>query len=424
MGRVERRRSWSDEHARSGRSARRSATLTVQARAGAVTAGPSFRKPRGGLCRPLVRHSARRGETPSRGWAAARQVCTTTGERPNCGSWRRSSAGSHSRAHTGGGDVRGRPRSAWGGPSPAGAHVQRADVGGLGCARARTTARSGARRTSGSSSLGAPRLYSRVSTLHKFYAFEPRSAATGRSRRSSDRADRPGPNRARHRDRAARPQARAHIEFDERGRAEPASGVPVRAGPGRGLRRSRTSTATATSTSRRASRSTPPVTRIPRVVEAIRRQAGELHPLQRPSTSTCPSTPQTCDRLAGLAPMAGPTRVYLGNSGAEVVEAGIKLARYATRRPNVVAFLGAFHGRTYGAVSLTASKAKYHAASARCCPASTTRRSARGLDDSPGSTRCCSSGSCRPTSSPRSSSSRSRARAATSSPTPGSCRAA
>ena len=59
--------------------------------------------------------------------------------------------------------------------------------------------------------------------------------------------------------------------------------------------------------------------------------------------------------------MDGRARAYLGNSGAEVVEASIKLARYATHRPYVVAFLGAFHGRTYGAVSLTASKAKYHA---------------------------------------------------------------
>ena len=54
-------------------------------------------------------------------------------------------------------------------------------------------------------------------------------------------------------------------------------------------------------------------------------------------------------------------RAYLGNSGTEVVEASIKLARFATKRPYIVAFLGAFHGRTYGSVSLTASKAKYHA---------------------------------------------------------------
>ena len=59
--------------------------------------------------------------------------------------------------------------------------------------------------------------------------------------------------------------------------------------------------------------------------------------------------------------MSGAKRTFIGNSGAEAVEAGLKLARYHTRRPNVIAFLGAFHGRTMGAVSLTASKAKYHA---------------------------------------------------------------
>jgi 4-aminobutyrate aminotransferase len=53
--------------------------------------------------------------------------------------------------------------------------------------------------------------------------------------------------------------------------------------------------------------------------------------------------------------------VFIGNSGAEAVEAALKLARYHTGRPNLVAFLGAFHGRTMGAVSLSASKAKYHA---------------------------------------------------------------
>src|SRR5436190_1774974 len=49
-----------------------------------------------------------------------------------------------------------------------------------------------------------------------------------------------------------------------------------------------------------------------------------------------------------------------GIAGAEAVEAGIKLAKYHTRRPNLIAFLGGFHGRTMGALSLTASKAKYH----------------------------------------------------------------
>jgi len=65
--------------------------------------------------------------------------------------------------------------------------------------------------------------------------------------------------------------------------------------------------------------------------------------------------------IARIAPLTGPARAFIGNSGAEAVEAGLKLARYHTRRPNLIAFLGAFHGRTMGAVSLTASKAKYHA---------------------------------------------------------------
>jgi len=98
----------------------------------------------------------------------------------------------------------------------------------------------------------------------------------------------------------------------------------------------------------------------PQVVAAIKEQAAELIHFSA-SDFYLPIYAETCERLAGIAPIDGPKRVYLGNSGAEVVEAAIKLARYATHRPYVVAFLGAFHGRTYGAVSLTASKAKYHA---------------------------------------------------------------
>ncbi len=98
----------------------------------------------------------------------------------------------------------------------------------------------------------------------------------------------------------------------------------------------------------------------PQVVAAIKEQAAELIHFSA-SDFYLPIYPQVCQRIAELAPIDGPARTYLGNSGAEVVEASIKLARYATHRPYVVAFLGAFHGRTYGAVSLTASKAKYHA---------------------------------------------------------------
>src|SRR5258708_16528700 len=67
-----------------------------------------------------------------------------------------------------------------------------------------------------------------------------------------------------------------------------------------------------------------------------------------------------CEALAATAPTSGPVRVFLTNSGAEAVEGALKLVRYATGRPNVISFLGAFHGRTYGAVTLTASKARYH----------------------------------------------------------------
>jgi 4-aminobutyrate aminotransferase len=97
----------------------------------------------------------------------------------------------------------------------------------------------------------------------------------------------------------------------------------------------------------------------PLVVAAIKEQAAELIHFSA-ADFYLPIYPEVCRRLAETAPIDGMARAYLGNSGAEVVEAAIKLARHATKRPYVVAFLGAFHGRTYGAVSLTASKAKYH----------------------------------------------------------------
>ncbi len=98
----------------------------------------------------------------------------------------------------------------------------------------------------------------------------------------------------------------------------------------------------------------------PDVVAAIQRQAAELQHFSA-SDFYLPIYAQAAAELARIAPMSGPTKVFIGNSGAEAVEAGLKLARYHTRRQNVIAFLGAFHGRTMGAVSLTASKAKYHA---------------------------------------------------------------
>src|SRR5919107_1688465 len=62
------------------------------------------------------------------------------------------------------------------------------------------------------------------------------------------------------------------------------------------------------------------------------------------------------EELAGLVPIAGDVRAFFGNSGTEATEAAIKLSRYYTKRPNVVAFLGSFHGRSLGALALTSSK--------------------------------------------------------------------
>ncbi len=96
----------------------------------------------------------------------------------------------------------------------------------------------------------------------------------------------------------------------------------------------------------------------PDVVRAIQDQAGKL--LHYSADFYLPIYAEMCAELARIAPMKEKCRVFLGNSGTEAVEGSIKLARFATRRQYIVAFLGAFHGRSYGSVSLTASKAKYH----------------------------------------------------------------
>ena len=93
----------------------------------------------------------------------------------------------------------------------------------------------------------------------------------------------------------------------------------------------------------------------PRVVEAIRRQAGELIHMSG-TDFYYESMVRLAERLAASAPGGVPRRVYFGNSGAEAVEAAMKLARYYTGRDKLIAFFGAFHGRTMGALSLTGSK--------------------------------------------------------------------
>jgi 4-aminobutyrate aminotransferase len=93
----------------------------------------------------------------------------------------------------------------------------------------------------------------------------------------------------------------------------------------------------------------------PDVVAAIQKQAGELIHMSG-TDFYYESLVTLAERLSKIAPMPGPHRVYYGNSGAEAVECALKLARYHTKRQQVIAFFGAFHGRTMGALSLTASK--------------------------------------------------------------------
>jgi len=93
----------------------------------------------------------------------------------------------------------------------------------------------------------------------------------------------------------------------------------------------------------------------PEVVAAIQKQAGELIHMSG-TDFYYENMVELGERLSQIAPMAGPHRIYYGNSGAEAIESALKLARYHTKRQNVIAFFGAFHGRTMGALSLTASK--------------------------------------------------------------------
>ena len=63
------------------------------------------------------------------------------------------------------------------------------------------------------------------------------------------------------------------------------------------------------------------------------------------------------EEFNAIAPFSGDKKSFFSNSGAEAIEAAIKLARYATKRFGLIAFLGSFYGRTLGALSLTSSKA-------------------------------------------------------------------
>jgi 4-aminobutyrate aminotransferase len=96
--------------------------------------------------------------------------------------------------------------------------------------------------------------------------------------------------------------------------------------------------------------------RHPRVVRAVHEQVDRLWHVS--DTTRHPAMIAAAEALVGIAP-AGLTSVFLNNSGAEAVETAVKLARRATGRSEIIAFRGGFHGRTLGALTLTASKAKY-----------------------------------------------------------------
>ena len=98
----------------------------------------------------------------------------------------------------------------------------------------------------------------------------------------------------------------------------------------------------------------------PAVVAAITEQAERLVHIAATDFYE-PRYLELSERLAAIAPFAEPARVFLTNSGTEAVEGAIKLARHHTGRPAIIAFEGAFHGRTLGSLSLTNSKIRQRA---------------------------------------------------------------
>ncbi|MBC7385497.1 MAG: acetyl ornithine aminotransferase family protein, partial [Cryobacterium sp.] len=98
----------------------------------------------------------------------------------------------------------------------------------------------------------------------------------------------------------------------------------------------------------------------PKVVQAIKEAADKfLHICA--TDFYYESFAATCEKLASFIPKMGKKKIFLTNSGTEAVEGAIKLVRYHTKRSQIIAFKGAFHGRTLGAVSLTSSKVKQRA---------------------------------------------------------------
>ena len=93
----------------------------------------------------------------------------------------------------------------------------------------------------------------------------------------------------------------------------------------------------------------------PEVVKAISEQAAKFIHMSGTDFYYEPQV-RLADELAGIVPIDGNVRTFFGNSGTEATEAALKLARYHTKRPGMIGFLGSFHGRSLGALTLTSSK--------------------------------------------------------------------
>jgi 4-aminobutyrate aminotransferase len=93
----------------------------------------------------------------------------------------------------------------------------------------------------------------------------------------------------------------------------------------------------------------------PEVVKAIADQAAKFIHMSGTDFYYEPQV-RLAEELSRIVPIGGEVRSFFGNSGTEATEAAIKLSRYHTKRPNVIAFLGSFHGRSLGALALTSSK--------------------------------------------------------------------
>ncbi len=92
----------------------------------------------------------------------------------------------------------------------------------------------------------------------------------------------------------------------------------------------------------------------PRVIQAVERQLKKF--LHVGPTFFFDAEIRLAEKISGRAPGNSQKRIFLGNSGTEVIEAAVKAARHKTRRPGLISFIGSFHGRTFGAMSLSASK--------------------------------------------------------------------